>query len=272
MKTNLKFNLKGSRYLRMILMVGIVSIAFTGCGGAINQQANDTENVELMVSAAASLRESMEQIKSIYEAEHQNVTLTFSFGGSGALQQQIEQGAPADIFISAAEKQMDALGEAGLIVKDSRVDLLENKVVLITPSDQTDIMSFKDVTTDKVGQIGLGEPGSVPAGQYAEEIFKNLGILDEVKAKAVYGKDVREVLSWVETGNVDAGVVYATDARQASNINVVCEAPEESYELVLYPVAVIKDSKHQGEAETFIQFLGSNGAREIFEGLGFTVQ
>lgn len=272
LKSNLKIKLKGSRYLKMMLMAGIISMTFTGCGGVTNQQTSDTENVELLISAAASLKESMEEIKSIYEAEHQNVTLTFSFGGSGALQQQIEQGAPADVFISAAEKQMNALEKEGLIVKDSRVDLLENKVVLITPSDQTSVMSFEDVITDKVGQIGLGEPGSVPVGQYAEEIFTSLGILEEVKAKAVYGKDVKEVLSWVETGNVDAGVVYATDARQSSNINVVCEAPEESYQSAIYPVAVIKDSKHQEEAEMFIQFLGSNGAREIFQGLGFTVR
>lgn len=270
----MKINLRKSKYVKAILLGGVVTMMFTGCGGGntAQQQTNNTENVELLVSAAASLKESMEEIKSMYETEHQNVTLTFSFGGSGALQQQIEQGAPADVFISAAEKQMNALEDEGLIVKDSRKDLLENKVVLITPTDKTDSTSFEDVATEKVGQIGLGEPGSVPVGQYSEEIFTSLGILDQVKAKAVYGKDVKEVLSWVETGNVDAGVVYATDAKQSSNVNVVCEAPAESYQAAIYPVAVVKDSKHQEQAEEFLQFLESDSAREVFQSLGFTTK
>lgn len=270
----MKFNLKKSKYVKAILLGGVVTMIFTGCGGGntTQQQTNSTEHVELLISAAASLKESMEEIKSIYETTHHDVTLTFSFGGSGALQQQIEQGAPADVFISAAEKQMNALEDKGLIVKDSRKDLLENKVVLITPTDKKDLTSFEDVATDKVGQIGLGEPGSVPVGQYSEEVFTSLGILDQVKAKAVYGKDVKEVLSWVETGNVDAGVVYATDARQSSNVSIICEAPAESYQAAIYPVAVVKDSKHQEQAEEFLEFLSSDDAKGVFQDLGFTTK
>ena len=154
---------------------------------------------------------------------------------------------------------------------DSIVKLLENKVVLIVPEgSDKDITSFEDVATDKVGMIGLGEPGSVPVGQYSEEIFTSLGILDTVKTKANYGSDVCTVLSWVETGAVDCGVVYATDAYAGENIQIVCEAPVGSCKQVIYPVGIVKASEHADAAAEFLAYLQTDHTMQKFEGYGFS--
>lgn len=237
----------------------------TGCGG------KNQEKTELTILAAASLTDVCNEMKTGYEAEHKNVTLTFSYGGSGALQAQIEEGVPADIFISAATKQMTALNEQGLMDLASVVNLLENKVVLIVPKDRgAGITSFEDAASDKVSMIGLGEPGSVPVGQYSEEIFTTLGILDKVKAKANYGSDVRTVLSWVETQAVDCGIVYATDAYTSDLITIVCEAPKGSCKQVIYPAGVVKASENSGAAAEFMEYLQSEEAMKLFEKYGFT--
>ena len=161
-----------------------------------------------------------------------------------------------------------ALGEMD---PDSIVKLLENKVVLIVPEgSDKDITSFEDVVTDKVGMIGLGEPGSVPVGQYSEEIFTSLGILDTVKTKANYGSDVRTVLSWVETGAVDCGVVYATDAYVGENIQIVCKAPVGSCKQVIYPVGIVKASENADAAAEFLAYLQTDHTMQKFEGYGFS--
>ncbi|WP_033166477.1 molybdate ABC transporter substrate-binding protein [Clostridium sp. KNHs205] len=232
------------------------------------EPVKEAESVELLIAAAASLQNAMEEIKPLYEAANKGVTLTFTFGSSGSLQEQIEQGAPVDVFMSAALKQMKALEEGGLILEGSKKELLENKVVLIVPNDSTlDITSFEDIT--KAETIALGDPASVPVGQYSEEIFTSLGMLDKVKEKATYGKDVTEVLTWIATGNADAGVVYATDAKSSADVKVVAEAPEGSVSKAIYPVAVVKDSKVQDAAKTFVDYLASDEAIGIFEKYGF---
>lgn len=229
-----------------------------------------SEKVELTVLAAASLTDVCNEIKTKYEAANPNVTLTFSYGSSGALQTQIEEGAPADIFMSAATKQMTALDEKGLMDSASIANLLENKVVLIVPKDsKAGIESFEDIASDKVSIVGLGDPASVPVGQYSEEIFTSLGILDAVKAKANYGTDVRNVLSWVETGVVDCGVVYATDASSSDNVTVVASAPEGSCKKVIYPVGIVKASENAAAAADFIEYLKSDDIMKLFESYGF---
>lgn len=225
--------------------------------------------VTLTVSAAASLTDAMGEIKKLYASEKPNVNIVYNFGSSGSLQQQIEQGANVDVFFSAAEKQMDALDQKNLIVKDSRKDLLENKLVLVTGKEVSGISDFKDATSDKIKKIALGEPKTVPVGQYAEEAFTKLSILDKVKSKAVYGKDVKEVLTWVAGGNVEAGVVYATDAKTSDKVKVAAEAPLGSYTRALYPAAIIKASKNTAEAENFMKFLSGDKAKSVFLKYGF---
>lgn len=261
MKINKIFAVAG-----VMLMAGLtVAAGFTGCKNARE------EKTELTILAAASLTDVCNEMKTAYEAEHTDIILTFSYGGSGALQAQIEEGAPADVFISAAGKQMNALKEEGLMDDASIVNLLENKVVLIVQKGSAaGITSFEDISTDKAAMIGLGEPGSVPVGQYSQEIFETLSIWEQVKAKANYGTDVRTVLSWVETGSVDCGVVYATDAYTSDLVTIVCEAPKDSCKQVLYPVGVVKASKNAKAAKAFMEYLHSDKAMELFEKYGFS--
>jgi molybdate transport system substrate-binding protein len=262
--------------ITFIAMAVALSVAITACSSgntAKNQQnqLQEVKKVTLTVSAAASLKDAMEEIKTEYVKEKPNVTLTYNFGGSGSLQKQIEQGAGVDVFVSAATKQMDALKDKGLIVDDTRKNFLQNKIVLVVPKDNTTITDFKDLTTDKVKKLGLGEPKSVPVGQYAEDLLAKLNLLDTIKSekKAVYGKDVKEVLTWVETGNADAGIVYLTDAKVSNKVKVVATAPDGSTKPVYYPAAVIKASKNTDAAREFTNFLYSSKASPIFEKYGF---
>lgn len=251
---------------KAILMITLaVLMLFSGCTAK-------EEKVELTVLAAASLTDVCDELKEAYEAEHENVTLTFSYGSSGALQAQIEEGAPADIFMSAATAQMDALREQGLMKEDSVEELLENKVVLIVPEgNPADIEGFRDLADSKAGIVGLGEPESVPVGQYSEEVLTYFGILEQVKSKANYGSDVRTVLSWVEEGAVDCGIVYATDAYVSDRIEIVAEAPAGSCKKVIYPAGIVNNSRNQEAAWSFMEFLHSDKAKETFERYGFTV-
>lgn len=233
----------------------------------------EVEPVELTILAAASLTDVTKEIADLYKEIAPNVTLTFSYGASGALQTQIEEGAPADLFLSAATKQMEALDEKKLLLDGTKKDLLLNKVVLIVPKDSTiGLTSFEDVGTDKVNTIALGEPEGVPVGQYSEEIFTNLGILDKAKEKANYGSDVKQVLTWVESGEVDCGIVYSTDAMVSEKVSVVCEAPEGSHKDIIYPAAVIASSTHPEEAKAFLAFLSTDNVAKTFEKYGFTMK
>lgn len=259
-----------------LILVVLSIVALDGCSqsnSAASTQtlppAKEEKAVGLIISAAASLKDAMKEIKQIYSQEKTSVALTYNFGASGSLQQQIEQGAPADIFISAAAAQMNVLKDKGLILEDTNKMLLENKVVLIVPKDSTSVTSFEDLAGDKIKKVALGEPASVPAGKYANEVLTKLNILDKVQPKVVQAKDVREVLTWVETGNADAGVVYETDAKVSDKVKIAAAAPEKSHSPVVYPAAVIKDSKNIDAAKEFLQFLSGDKAKAVFEKFGF---
>ena len=245
-----------------------------GSGNSANKMATPKEGpVELQVSAAASLTDAMKELGGMYEKEHGNTKLVFNFGSSGALQQAIENGGAADVFISAAQKQMNALDEKKLLADGTRADLLINEVVLITAKDsKLNLPDFKAVLDPAVEHIALGEPKGVPVGQYSEEVFTKLGILDQVKARAVYGSDVRQVLAWVETGDADCGVVYATDAAISDKVKVAAVAPADTHKPIVYPAAVLKDSKNEMAAKEFLAFLQTDKAAKVFEKYGFTVK
>ncbi|WP_300369861.1 molybdate ABC transporter substrate-binding protein [Brachyspira sp.] len=257
---------------KLIFLILLISYSFIACGTKNTSQSNaNTENKEILILAAASLTDVLTELANNYK-EETGTEVIFSFASSGALQTQIEAGSPADIFFSAAQKQMDALQEKDLIDTETRKDLLENKVVLITPSNSTlNIKSFTDITNADITKIGLGEPKSVPVGQYSEEILSNLSILDAAKQKAVYGSDVRNVLSWVETGEVDCGIVYATDAKIAKNVNIISEAPEGTHKKVIYPISIVKSSVNKEEAKKFIDYISTDKSIETFKNYGFTV-
>jgi molybdate transport system substrate-binding protein len=265
----------------LFLNISLLIIFLSGCGGgsalpaappAGEQAERQAANIpqELTISAAASLTDVMEDLKAHYE-EKSIHTLIMNYGSSGALQQQIEQGAPADVFISAAERQMNALQEQGLIYTDSRVDLLENDVVLIVPAKRADkgIRDFASLRGDAVRLLTIGDPESVPAGRYAKEALSSLGLWEALGQKLVLAKDVRQVLTYVETGNVDAGIVYKTDALTSTAVKVVDTAPAGSHAPVIYPAAIVANSGERQAAENFMAFLQSEKAKEIFVKHGF---
>ena len=231
------------------------------------------ETVELLVSAAASLTDVMEELADEYKTVEPEIDLNFTFASSGSLQVQIEEGAPVDIFMSAAQKQMKALETANLMLNDTIKTLLVNKVVLITPKDSDlKISSFEDLEGKAIKKIGVGDPGNVPVGQYADEIFQNLGLKDKIQPKLVLGNDVRTVLTWVENGEVDCGIVYATDAFTTDKVTIITEAPEGSHKEVTYPVGVVKSSKYPTESKAFLDFLSTEKAASIFKKYGFSMK
>ena len=228
---------------------------------------------QLTVSAAASLKNVMEEIELLYPKKHPETEIIYNFASSGSLQRQIEHGAPVDVFISAATKQMDALEKQDLLLTETRRDLLKNQMVLVTPTSNKNnnlkLDNFDDLTTKEITTIALGEPNSVPAGKYAQEVLTYFKIADKVNSKAVYGKDVRQVLNYVATGNVDAGIIYHTDAQVSDNVKIVAIAPETSHSPVIYPIAIIKDSDNPEAARELVEFLTTPEAQAVFEEYGF---
>lgn len=227
------------------------------------------EPVELLISAAASLTDSLNELKSLYEAEHGNIQLTFNYAASGTLQQQIEQGAPADLFLSAGTKQMEALSDKGLVDNQLTANLLNNELVLVVSKSGTvQIDKIEDLAN--LGDIAIGTPESVPAGKYAQQTLAFHKLWDNLQSKLVLTKDVKQVLSYVETGNVDAGFVYKTDAALSDKVKVALSVEPESHDPIAYPVGVLKNSAHPDEAKAFYNFLRSDPARQVFSKYGFS--
>ncbi|BAZ09123.1 molybdenum ABC transporter periplasmic molybdate-binding protein [Calothrix sp. NIES-4071] len=226
-------------------------------------------NATLLVSAAASLKEVLEEVKTNYQQSRPGVTVNYNFGASGALLQQIQQGAPADVFISAAKRQVDTLEQAGQLVSGTRKNLAKNRLVLIVPRNVTNVTSFFNLTRDDIRKIAIGEPRSVPAGQYAEQVLKQLKIYDKIRPKFVFANNVRQVLAAVESGNADAGLVYRTDAAISNKVKTVVSASETYHAPIIYPAAVLKQSKNQQAAREFLQYLSEDQAQAIFRKYGF---
>lgn len=243
----------------VLLMIGLL---MTGCNH------KEIKQKELLVGAAASLKTVMEKLKVNYE-EEKDVSLVFTYASSGTLEQQIRQGAPMDLFLSASGKQIKSLSEDQYLIEGTVTNLVENRITLIVPANSDlDLIGFEDIT--KASKIAIGDPESVPAGNYACEVFDYYGILEEVKKSAVYGKDVTEVLTWVSSGNADAGVVYATDAATTNQVTVAATAPEESHSRVVYPAAVVRETKQEAVAKEFLEYLTSEEAQKVFMEGGFT--
>ena len=226
------------------------------------------EETEILVAAAASLKNAYEdKLIPMFEEANPGVTVKGTYDSSGKLQTQIEEGLEADVFMSAAKKQMTALDEEGMIASDTITDLLENKIVLIVPTgNEKKLEKFEDI--ENADSIALGDPASVPAGQYAQEALTNLGIWDKIQDKVSFGTNVTEVLNQVAAASADAGIVYATDAASMAD---QAEAPEGSLaKKVIYPVAVVKGTAHEEVAKEFVAFLQTDKAITVFEEYGFS--
>jgi molybdate transport system substrate-binding protein len=245
-----------------LIAILLVSAGIVAC-------SSNNEQKKLNISAAASLKDALDEICELYQEDNPGTDIQCNYASSGKLMTQIEEGAPADIFISASTEQTDELSEQGLILHCE--NLLENTVVLITgKNDSSDITNFKELE-DVQGLIAVGDPNSVPAGNYAKQIFERLEIADKISTKLCYASDVREVLSWVQTQNADYGIVYKTDAKSTDKVKILAEADDSICSRPVYPAAVLKNSTDKDEAEKFFDFLKSKEATEVFETEGFGV-
>jgi molybdate transport system substrate-binding protein len=218
----------------------------------------------LTVSAAASLKDALGEIQKLYGQREPGVRLQFNFGSSGMLQKQIEEGAPVDLFISAGEKQMDALEQKRLLVAGSRSDLLGNELVLIVAREKIGkLRGFSDLTTQRVS-LSIAQPETVPSGAYARETLTALKLWDKVKDRIIFANDVRQVATYVDSGNVDAGIVYRSDTIALKSAVQVAVAAKESHRPIVYPLAVIK-GRNSAEALKFAGFLLGPAASKVFD-------
>jgi molybdate transport system substrate-binding protein len=238
---------------------------------------------ELVVFAAASMTEAMNEIATLYGKTAKNVTIVYNFDSSGTLKTQIQAGAPCDIFISAGQLQMNQLDASAdkainkdnldLVLQGSRFNIVANQVVLIVPKgSKKGIKDFNDLLTSKVALAAIGN-SDVPVGQYTQEIYTNLGKWDELKnsGKVTYGSNVKEVLAHVASAAVDCGIVYGTDAATQKNVLVAAAAPAGSHAPIVYPAAIVKGTKNQAAAEDFVKFLKGPQAKKVFERIGFAI-
>ena len=266
-KTNIVF---------LLLIMIVLSMTLISCGSKSNDESErleglSNEKVEINVSAAASLTDALIEIQKEYERQNE-VVILYNFAASGALQKQIMEGAPCDLFLSASKQHMDALETEGLIVTESRADLLSNALTLIVSAEQEGtVKDYTDLTKPELTGISIGTPESVPAGKYAKQALENMGIWDKLGDKIIYAKDVRQVLEYVDTGNADCGLVYKSDTLSLKTGIAVMDLAESSHDPIVYPAALVKDSAQQQAAAEFYEFLQTEYAAGVFEKYGFNI-
>jgi molybdate transport system substrate-binding protein len=222
---------------------------------------------EIVVSAAASLTDALRELGTSFEKAHPDTKVTFNFAASGVLRAQIEQGAPADVFVSADLVEMDKLQQAGRVVEAK--PLAKGELVLAVPASDTKTQTLEDLKKPELKRIGLGSPETVPAGRYAVQSLERLGLWNELEPKAVYAENVRQVLQYLETGATEAGFVYRTDALKGKGVRVVVAVPEASHEPIVYPIAVVRSTSQEKLAQEFVDFLLSAAGQEILSRYGF---
>jgi molybdate transport system substrate-binding protein len=226
---------------------------------------------EITISAAISLKNAFEDIGRIFQERNPGTKVLFNFGASGDLARQIEAGAPVDVFASAAQKDMDDIGKKDLIAPNSRKDFAKNGVVLVQPTNSiTPIQTLTDLQKTEIKKIAIGNPKTVPAGRYAEEVLRHHNLWDAIKDKLIFGENVRQVLDYVARNEVDAGLVYSTDAiARSKEVKVVTNLPEGSHQPVIYPIGVIKGTKEESLSKAFVDFVISAEGQRILNQYGF---
>ena len=255
--------MKLRKFIVTALGVFTLGAALAGCGGR-------NDEMELLVGAAMSLRDVNYALRVAFEDAHPNISLEFSHASSGALQGQIEEGAPIDVFMSAAVAQMNNLVNQGLIYGNSR-NLVRNTVALVVPANSNlQISGFADLASDAVGVVGVGDE-AMPIGNFAREIFDSYGILNVVNEKAVLATDVAQIMTWVETGEVDAAVVFATNAAASDGVRLIAVADAHRHAPSLNPVGIVANAENKEAAQIWVDFLFSPAARAIFESYGFAM-
>ncbi|WP_340820193.1 molybdate ABC transporter substrate-binding protein [Methanolobus sp. WCC4] len=259
-----------------ITILLVLAVFVSGCTDTNNVEQVDTDTktdqvTTITVSAAASLTEAFTELETAFEEENPEIDVNYNFAGSGTLRMQIEGGAPIDVFASASQNHMNILSEQDLIDEDSRKDFAANTVVLITPVDsELGIAGPEDLTSDDVETITIGNPETAPVGKYTLEALEEAGLWDELEAKTLLADDVKQVLVYVERGEVDAGFVYSTDAATAEEGTIEVKATIPTVTPISYPIALVSSSTQQNAAQEFVDFVTSEEGTAILESYGFT--
>ena len=260
----------------VVVSAGTVSAGWFDFLGGSSDNATDVNltGQEVHLAAAASLKNTFdEKLIPMFEQKYPGVKVTPTYASSGDLQTQIENGLETDVFMSAGNKQMNALAEEDIVDNSTNLQFLENKVVLIVPADSnSSISSFQDLKNVS-GNIAIGDPESVPAGQYAREVLNHTGVWEDVQSKLSLGTDVTAVLNQVAQGSAECGIVYSTDAKSMpDDVKVVCEASDSDLDTpVIYPVAALKNSTNSDATKAFMDFLQTKEAKDVFVDYGFTI-
>jgi molybdate transport system substrate-binding protein len=250
---------KTARIFTTLLTAGALFIC-----SLVPQAVSAADKNEIRISAAISLKDALDALKEMYSRKEPGVDMQCNFGASGMLQKQIEEGAPVDLFISAGKRQMDELAVKGLIVPATRSDLLSNEMVLIVAREKKNsIRSFDDLA-GKAQSFSIGVPETVPAGKYGKQTLESLKLWDKLEKRIVFANNVRQVLAYVDSGNVDAGLVYKSDTVALKSGVMAAVAPERSHAPIVYPMAIIKGSKNPATAEKFMEFLKTPEASKVF--------
>jgi molybdate transport system substrate-binding protein len=250
--------------MRWLVLLGwLVALLFAGVSAATAQ--------ELVLSVAISMKEAVEEVGRRFVAQRPGVTPRYNFGASGELQKQIEAGAPVDVFISAAARQMDELERGGYLVPESRREFARNVLVAVKPADEpVDLPGPSDLLNRRVQRIAVGNPKTVPAGQYAEESLRALALWERVRPRLVFGENVRQVLDYVSRGEVQVGIVYATDAlTRAGQVRLAFAFPEDTHRPIVYPAAVVKGGRHPDLGRAFLDLLTGPEGQSVLRRLGF---
>ncbi|MBM7541908.1 molybdate ABC transporter substrate-binding protein [Amphibacillus cookii] len=253
--------------MKKLLFIVIGFVFLVSCRTNDVDEANEGE---IIISAAASLMGVMEELKNEFESIHDDITLTFNFASSGSLARQIQQGAPVDLFISANQEWMDILGREELIRSDSRIDVVNNKIVLVKSIQVEDkSISFDDLSERSELQIAIGDPETVPAGFYAKQVFEKLGIWQYLKDNIVYGKDVQQVRTYIETNSVDYAVLFLSDTYVTDDILILDIASPSWHDPIVYPAAITANSVNNEVTESFLDFIVAEEAEPIWHEYGF---
>jgi molybdate transport system substrate-binding protein len=249
------------KYIKNLLTLFLISAMIIAVSGCLIEKPQDNKPVEITVSAASSLSDAFKDMGTGFQKNHPEVKINFNFASSGILQKQIEQGAPVDIFASASPMEMDSLDVKGLIIKDTRTNFTRNKLVIIAPSRLT-MVELKNLN-----KIAMGDPKTVPAGRYAQAFLENAGVYEMLKPRLILAANVRQVLDYVERGEVDAGFVYFSDILKSNKS--VSQIDESLYPPIVYPMAVVKSSQQSAISRQFVEYIESNEGQTILHKYGF---
>ena len=246
-------------------------ICLIGIFWAVEIRAQSTLPHEITISAAISLKNAFEEIGKTFMEKHPGTKVVFNFGASGDLARQIEAGAPVDIFASAAQEDMDDIGRKGLVAANSRKNFARNVLVLIKPANSTiPLWALPDLKKKEVKKVAIGNPKTVPAGMYAEEALRHFNLWDVIKDKLVFAENVRQALDYVARDEVDAGLVYSTDAMaRPKEVKIVVKLAGTSHQPIVYPIGVIKGTKVEALSRAFVDFVISTKGQRILSRYGF---